>query len=503
MTFYEAALRVLEREGKPLHVSAITELALKENLLSHVGKSPDEVMQSRLLAMARRRNERKVVATAPLTYGLVEWNVPEDPAALAIAPESPPENEPPLRPRERHPIPSPDKVRVSGRGERDRMRKPRREEESEEKRRRRRFPPLPEVAFEVLSQTGGPMNAVDLAAAAREKDLVSEDLGAEALMHALREDNRRRADAGRKPAFSFSATGEISVAADRAAAGEPPPSVELEAAFAYALGVPLTDKVERGPGASRILSQAAEHRRQMLRLVRRRLGDLDASGFERAALALLEHQGYRELKVAKRGKEGPLVMARKKDGLSELRYVVQILRGGSEVQRDDVEDLRKDLLHYGAQLGLLVCPADITRDARHDAQASGQAPIILWCADGLADKYAEAKLGVGSVQVEVLDLEEDFFRRCREKGREEERTRREERQPGGERNAAPAPAQGTVHEPARPGEVAQLAQRMIGRGNDQGADAARRRDEERLRLEAHERIEAAELQARLKNAPQA
>jgi ribonuclease E len=46
MTFYEAAVRVLEREGKPLHVNAITEIALKENFLSHVGKSPEEVMQS-------------------------------------------------------------------------------------------------------------------------------------------------------------------------------------------------------------------------------------------------------------------------------------------------------------------------------------------------------------------------------------------------------------------------------------------------------------------------
>jgi hypothetical protein len=82
MTFYEAALRVLEREGKPLHVNAITEIALKESFLSHVGKSPEEVMQSRLLAMARRRTDRKIVATAKQTYGLIDWGVPEDAAAL-------------------------------------------------------------------------------------------------------------------------------------------------------------------------------------------------------------------------------------------------------------------------------------------------------------------------------------------------------------------------------------------------------------------------------------
>jgi HJR/Mrr/RecB family endonuclease len=465
MTFYEAALRVLEREGKPLHVNAITEAALKENLLSHVGKSPEEVMQSRLLAMARRRTERKVVATAPLTYGLVEWNVPEDPAALAVAPELPPENEPPLRARERHPIPSPDKVRVSGRGER--TRKPRRDEEAEG-RRRRRFPPLPEVAFEVLTHSGIPMSAVDLAAAARERDLVSEDLGAEALLHALREDNRRRSDAGRKPAFSIAPTGDISL--ERAAPGEAP-SVELEAAFAYALGMPLTEaKAERGPGAARLIAQAAEHRRQILRLVRRRLGDLDAVGFERAALALLEQQGFREVKVARRGKDGPLVMGRKKDGLSELRFVIQILRGGAELERDDVEDLRKDLLHYGAQLGLLVSPADITRDARHDAQASGQAPIILWCADAAAEKFAESKLGVGLVSVEVLDLDDDFFRRCREKPRDEERPRRGREERGGRGQSVRSPT-----EPAGPGEVGARAPKRRGAGAARGPRAHRGR----------------------------
>src|SRR4051812_4636259 len=38
MTFYEAALRVLEAEGHPLHFSQITEKSIQQSLLSHVGK---------------------------------------------------------------------------------------------------------------------------------------------------------------------------------------------------------------------------------------------------------------------------------------------------------------------------------------------------------------------------------------------------------------------------------------------------------------------------------
>ncbi|MGC4114100.1 MAG: restriction endonuclease [Myxococcales bacterium] len=290
--------------------------------------------------------------------------------------------------------------------------------------------------------------------------------------------------------------------------------------------MPLTEgrPAERGPGASRLMAQAAEHRRQMLRLVRRRLGDMDAAGFERAALALLEAKGFREIKVAKRGKEGPLVMARRKDGLTDLRWVIQLLKGGAEVGREDIDDLRKDLAHFGAQLGIILSPADVTRDARHDASAGAQVPVLLWCADALSDLYAEAKLGLMSLSVEVLDLDEAFFRQCREKGREDERTRRarEEREraqaPGpqalaGAGAAAPnATAAGTAQSAAQAtspapsaslpvpteAERAMLAAAIVTgpSAGDREAAEARRREEEKLRAEAHEKIEAAELQAR-------
>lgn len=500
MTFYEAALRVLEREGKPLHVNAIIEIALKDNLLSHVGKSPEDVMQSRLLTMARRRTERKVVATAPLTYGLVEWGIAEDPAALAAVSDGPNADEKPLRPRERHPVASPDKVRVAGRSER--LRKvQRREEEGEDRKRRRKYPPLSEVAFEVLSHVGGSMPAVDLAAAARDRDLVSEDLGAEALLHALREDNRRRTEAGRRPAFIISASGDISVARG-AALAEPP--MELE----HALGVaPAEGKPERGPGATRIMAQAADHRRQILRLVRRRLGDLDAAGFERAGLALLDQQGFRDVKVARRGKEGPLVIARRKDGLADLRWAVQIFKGGSEVRRQDVADLRKDCTQFGAQIGLVLSPAEVARDARQETQSAGSFPVLLWCADAVAEKFMEARLGACCHSVEVFDLEEDFFRRCRDRGRDEERSRRsrEDRpQPVAplQQEAAPPPPPPAEVErtPDASAPAVQQTDFETAAAEQKEADE-RRRIEERLRSEAHERIEAAELQARLKGAP--
>src|SRR5215472_17004197 len=146
MTFYEAALRVLEATGRPLHVEEITELSIAQNLLSHVGKTPSQTMLSRLTAMARRPRDRKLVVTAKDTFALADWAVPEDREALSqtgLDVPNPEESLPPLRPAERHPDPRMDNVRAVGRGaERRRWR----EEDEGTRGQRRRFPPLAEVA---------------------------------------------------------------------------------------------------------------------------------------------------------------------------------------------------------------------------------------------------------------------------------------------------------------------------------------------------------------------
>ena len=45
MTFYEAAIRVLEAEKRPLTTQEITERSISQGLLSHVGKNPAETLR--------------------------------------------------------------------------------------------------------------------------------------------------------------------------------------------------------------------------------------------------------------------------------------------------------------------------------------------------------------------------------------------------------------------------------------------------------------------------
>jgi hypothetical protein len=74
MTFTDAAAEVLRLVGKPLHYKEITAFAIDKNLLSHVGKSPEVTMGSRLAALFRKEGEDvPLVRVRPGVFALKEW----------------------------------------------------------------------------------------------------------------------------------------------------------------------------------------------------------------------------------------------------------------------------------------------------------------------------------------------------------------------------------------------------------------------------------------------
>ncbi|MGM0556348.1 MAG: HTH domain-containing protein [Myxococcota bacterium] len=68
MTFFEAAVEVLRRNGRPLHYKKITEVAMRDSLLSHVGKEPENVMNDRLNQEVQKQKESVIVQTRPGVY---------------------------------------------------------------------------------------------------------------------------------------------------------------------------------------------------------------------------------------------------------------------------------------------------------------------------------------------------------------------------------------------------------------------------------------------------
>ncbi|MEM9692117.1 MAG: HTH domain-containing protein [Myxococcota bacterium] len=75
MTFTDAAEEVLRKAGHPLHYKEITEIAIDNNLLSHVGKSPEVTMGARLAATLKKAGETNpLIRVKPGVFALKEWD---------------------------------------------------------------------------------------------------------------------------------------------------------------------------------------------------------------------------------------------------------------------------------------------------------------------------------------------------------------------------------------------------------------------------------------------
>ncbi|MGC3998384.1 MAG: HTH domain-containing protein [Anaeromyxobacter sp.] len=402
MTFTEAAIEVLRREGKPLHFTKIAEIAVRENLLDHVGKIADDTMADQLVAHCRLPHaDRRLIPVQLGTFALVEWGLDEDATGLENLIEQPPELDLLYRGRERHPVPSREMSRGAGRGAEGRPGR-RREEEG----RQRRFPPPSEVAYEILAGAGRALSLAEIAAQGAERLLMPDafvrDVGS--LQAALLEDNRRREGNGRRALFQLDGDQVTLVA-------QPEPGERAAA-----------------PVVARAPVGAGEARRAGLAALRRRLRECDGPTVEHLAGQLLERLGFTELKVAKRGREHVVYTGRRKMGLGEVRHGIRIVRGGADAARRDVSDLRRDLAHYGAQIGVVLTAGEAAREARGEASAAGQLPVILLCGEALAEAFADA--GVGCVPVVVPEIDEAFFKAATEAAEKEEaarRARREER----------------------------------------------------------------------------
>ncbi|HVR00657.1 MAG TPA: HTH domain-containing protein [Polyangia bacterium] len=82
MTFLEAALKILTREGRPLHFKELTERAMTKKLLTFVGRTPEVTMQTQLTAAVKKAPGNPFVRVKPGVFGLLRYPEvpPEEPA---------------------------------------------------------------------------------------------------------------------------------------------------------------------------------------------------------------------------------------------------------------------------------------------------------------------------------------------------------------------------------------------------------------------------------------
>jgi len=174
-----------------------------------------------------------------------------------------------------------------------------------------------------------------------------------------------------------------------------------------------------------VRAAAKDARRSVARELRRKLIELDIEAFHKAFVKVLQALGFRELKVAKRSRDGLLLTARKREGSVDLRFAVRLLRGTGAIDRRAVQELRRDLGHYSAQVGLIASAGEVRGDGRAEAQSYG-ALTMVWSADALAEKFIEAGSGVTATHVDLFEIDERFFVSSRLEA-EQARRRRDER----------------------------------------------------------------------------
>lgn len=500
MTFYEAALRVLEEAGTPLLSSDITKRAVEKGLLSHIGKTPEVTMLSRLAAMAKRPRDRKLQVTAKDTFALTDWMLPEDPDALAVTgvmEPNPEENLPPYRPSERHPEAHAEYLRSIGR-QSDRKRR--------DDDRKKKFPPISEVAFEALQEAQTALAPGELLARLKAREGVADDCSIGQLIDGLASDNQKRLDENRKPLFAAarSAEGnELQLSIEPQAEGGPS-ALEVQTAFCAACHLTFENgrvvlrserraAAEQGstataPSADDVaLIQTArvagkDARKAMARVLRKKLADLELGTFEKSCVRMLHALHFRELKVARRSKEGPLLSARKREGSLEIRYAIRVLKGGAQVERRHIQETRRELQQTGANVGLVLTAGEARGDAK--SECTSGALVMLWAGDALADKFFEAKVGVTVTTVELFDIDEAFFTQAKldaddaAKRREERQKERGDREPrsdapkseGATGDTVSASADPAAAGPTVPDGVPAVSVRAEGDEGDEGDD---------------------------------
>jgi len=461
MTFTEAAVEVLRSVGKPLHYKKITEIAIERNLLSHVGKTPETTMSSRLATMVKKdRGDAPITKVKPGVFALREF--PEDAAEASDgassesdAPEaSEPEaaSEEAAAPEETAEAAASDEGAEedtsiaaqelpgadvfpeedddddlilanldddSREGRKPRKRRPRRRRErdaeggsSAEARpeRERRPAPrsrsrrAPEAPAARAAEAGEPVgrdlsDAIETALRGRSRQPRSLVQVAEALI-----DSGRLAGTPALLAPTLGAAIRGDNAKRRAAGGRP----------RFREGDGLVSLMEwdlpsDAVNAERDAVRAADRQRQSVRRAFiKRLRDLPDGALLELLATWLNAVGVQSLRAVRADAGDFSLAGTLRRGPEETPLAITIYRGKQPINNDAIVALRGGLHHFDhARMGWVVTLGQVRDGTIVEAHAEGAAPCALFDGDALAASMEEVGVGIhrASLPLAVLDVE--------------------------------------------------------------------------------------------------
>lgn len=351
MTFYEAAIQILKDANRPLHHKKITELALSQNLLSHVGKTPQDTMQTCLNEEVARGDRATISRVRPGVFALTNGkDVDSVRERLRITVPALTQPEPKSQPAQTRKTPSSEPVADQRRQPRSKAH-PNRRRESE----------------------------------APAKDTPSGD--AAPPKTSKRQPEPKTASVERGLTTQFAA------------------AEELDAAMAAVQ--------DRSVGtAYQSLKQAHTQIRQAtLVSLTRALKKLPPAKLVEFVKATLCDSGF-VIQRVEEGEEISTLAVESTASLIPLKMAVRISFKRTAIAAEDVAALRGRLHHYGATHGMLVAVRDpaFETSAEVEAASNKSSPILLLDAEGVAPLALKAKVGVKSHSLEIPVLDGVWFK---------------------------------------------------------------------------------------------
>ena len=138
--------------------------------------------------------------------------------------------------------------------------------------------------------------------------------------------------------------------------------------------------------------------------------EMPPDAFERLCQRLLRESGFIQVEVTERSGDGGIdghgVV--RLAGLLSFPVIFQCKRYRNTISSSVVRDFRGAMVGR-ADKGLIITTGSFTRDAILEATRDGAPPIDLIDGEQLIDKLKDLRLGVASKQVEVVEVNSEWF----------------------------------------------------------------------------------------------
>jgi restriction system protein len=146
--------------------------------------------------------------------------------------------------------------------------------------------------------------------------------------------------------------------------------------------------------------------------LRRILVSMKPAAFERLAQRLLRESGFTQVEVTGKSGDGGIDGKGivRLNGFLSFHVMFQCKKYDGSVSSNQVRDFR-GAMQGRADKGLLITTGTFTRDAMKEATRDGAPPIDLIDGEQLVDKLKELSLGVKTIVVEEVEIDQEWFER--------------------------------------------------------------------------------------------